>query len=214
MTSHGNAPELPEPYTLLATLAPGVFRVEAYGKPYVLRWSRGLDAHQNRHELAVLAAAQLDGVAGLVDQGLLADGSSFLVREWIEGRPLFEFAENASPEEVGACVVGLCKVLQALHDEGFVHADLKASNVIVRPNGEPVLCDFGLAVRDRSESVEVSGTFFAIAPEVLLGDPLRAGADLFALGVMLQQLFAPSSTTAQSPGCRNGQAGSAVKRAS
>ena len=71
----------------------------------------------------------------------------------------------------------LCLALDHLHRVGFVHADLKPENVIVTPDDKPILCDFGLSRRGGAgpDPTGVSGTLFAIAPEVLLGNPVFVG---------------------------------------
>ena len=71
--------------------------------------------------------------------------------------------------------------------------------MLVTPDGTPILTDFGLAHgRGGPGAAEgVSGTLFAIAPEVLLGQPARPGSDLFALGVLLHQLLIGRRTSAR-----------------
>jgi len=160
-------------------------------------------------ELAVLAAVDHPGLARAVDHGALpgaadgpdgarAAGGRFLAREWIEGVELSQLAGARSAKELGALVARLCVALDYLHSRGFVHADLKPANVIVRPGDLPVLTDFGLARRlGRDAAGRVDGTPFHIAPEVLLGYAPDARADLFALGVVLHDLLVPASAGAR-----------------
>ncbi|MEM7517602.1 MAG: protein kinase, partial [Planctomycetota bacterium] len=82
--------------------------------------------------------------------------------------------------------------LDHLHGRGFVHGDLKADNVICTSDGRPVLTDFGLARRsgdDPNAEAGISGSLFAIAPEVLRGLPPDARSDLFSLGTLLHELL-------------------------
>lgn len=194
--------EAPTGYRLKALLAsseamPGtgprreVWRAERDGEPVLLRLEWG-EGGQDLGELAVLAAIDHPGLARLVDHGAWGDGGRYLARAWIEGRDLasrLAAEPSIDPRRLGRWCVGLCASLAALHRAGFVHADLKAENVIVTDRDDVVLTDFGLARPARRAGDEVSGSAFAIAPEVLRGAPVDARADLFALGVLLVRAF-------------------------
>ncbi len=151
------------------------------------------EALENLAELAVLAAVDHPGLARLIDHGSLARGTgSYVMRTWVEGRDLLAWSAGRDPGEIGRLVARVCPALEHLHRRGFVHGDLKATNVIVRegPNGpEPVLTDFGLARETGAAPEVIGGTLFHAAPEVLLGGALTPAVDLFALGVMLHQLL-------------------------
>jgi serine/threonine protein kinase len=81
--------------------------------------------------------------------------------------------------------------LQAIHRASVLHRDLKPANIIVRPEGTPVVVDFGIALlfgrRGRTASDLFSGTFAYAAPEQLAGRPLTVATDLYALGVVLYE---------------------------
>jgi len=168
------------------------------GEEVVLRLDRGTAEAEDLAELAVLAAVEHPGIAGLVDHGALSGGGRFLARAWIGGVDLLAWAEGRPPEEIGRLIARLTPALEHLHRLGFVHADLKPENVIVTRKDQPVLCDFGLSRRGGStQDAGVSGTLFAIAPEVLLGNPVSPAADLFALGAMLHRLLVGQRTSAR-----------------
>jgi serine/threonine protein kinase/tetratricopeptide (TPR) repeat protein len=92
----------------------------------------------------------------------------------------------------------LCATLVELHGAGVVHGDLKPENVIVRPDGQPVIVDFARAShfygrqgRERLDiDAQLLGTAAYMAPEQLDGQVVDARADLYAFGCMLYELMA------------------------
>ncbi len=88
----------------------------------------------------------------------------------------------------------LLEALQALHGGGVVHADVKPSNVLVRPDGKVLLSDFGLAVMtsdiESSTTGEIVGSIPYMAPEQAESRRPTAAADLYAVGVMIYEVLA------------------------
>ena len=92
----------------------------------------------------------------------------------------------------------LCDALGFLHGEGLVHRDLKPANIVIRPDGSPVLVDFGLSVGLADEHGRDAplvhgsraGTPWFMSPEQVRGDPVDPRTDLYALGCILFQLIA------------------------
>lgn len=165
-------------------------------------------------ERAALARLNHPAVARLLDAGVATSGGveqAYLVLEHVPGHTLAEHVRQACPL-LAQRVQLLLRVAQAVehaHAQLIVHRDLKPSNVIVTPEGDPKLLDFGIAgLMDDGEAgdgelTRQTGrglTLGYAAPEQILGAPIGTAADVFSLGVMLYELisgelpFAPRGT--------------------
>ncbi len=103
-----------------------------------------------------------------------------------------------TPLAAARCIARIARALQAAHERGIVHRDVKPSNVIVAPDGTPVLVDFGLAIQSEASGEtltrtgETAGTPAYLAPELISGECARhdAQSDVYALGVTLYECLA------------------------
>ena len=141
-------------------------------------------------------------VCAVYDFGLTADGLVYLAMELVEGATLAELAAAAEPMPVSratALVSQAAAGLQAAHDLGIVHRDLKLENIMVTTGERPTvkLVDFGIAkamegIGDASQRVTrsgfVVGTPEYMAPEQLAGDPLDGRTDQYALALVFYRL--------------------------
>jgi serine/threonine-protein kinase len=121
-----------------------------------------------------------------------ADGRPFLTMEYVDGQDLAALLRQAGrlPEDRGVELARqLCRALGAVHEQGLLHRDLKPQNVLLDGRGNVRLSDFGLAaVAGAAEDVR-SGTPAYQAPEQLAGKEVSARSDLFALGLVLYEVF-------------------------
>ncbi|MBC7870076.1 MAG: protein kinase, partial [Chitinophagaceae bacterium] len=115
-------------------------------------------------------------------------------------------AAYTSDRDVSTKIGVLIEILQALaylHRRGILHRDLKPGNVLVTPQGQVKVLDFGLALATNSDSQqqgEVMGTLSYMAPEVLWGKPTTTAADLYAVGVMAYEFITGIFPYGESPG--------------
>ncbi|MCA8979029.1 MAG: sigma 54-interacting transcriptional regulator [Planctomycetes bacterium] len=166
-----------------------VWRVSRADRLAVLRCLDPAAGDRLRGELDALSSGAGDGTVGFVDFGRLPDGRLALWREWVPGEDLEHWARGREPRELAVVCIELAVALAGLHARGGVHGDLKPANVIVRPDGTPILTDFGLGGGGRACG-SGGGTLLGIAPERLDGSAPDARADLFALGSLMHGLFA------------------------
>ena len=127
---------------------------------------------------------------------LYADGDEwFFTMELVRGLPFTEYVRGSarrseSCELTGLrhALIALCQAVQAVHDAGRLHCDLKPSNVLVTEAGRVVVLDFGL-VTGLDEGSEVGSGVFGtptyMAPELSSSAAPTSATDAYAIGVML-----------------------------
>ena len=118
------------------------------------------------------------------------DGHTFLSMEYVDGEDLASLLRRIGrfPQDRGLEIsYQLCAGLAAAHERKVVHRDLKPANVMVDGTGRVRITDFGLAGVS-GESIR-AGTPAYMAPEQLAGDEVTARSDIYALGLVLYELF-------------------------
>jgi serine/threonine-protein kinase len=153
-------------------------------------------AERFRGEARTMATINHPGVVDVYDYG--SDQQiAFLVMEYVEGDALSRTLSRVgrlTPARTMALVAQAADALQAAHDKGIVHRDVKPGNLLVRPNGTLVLTDFGIArsalVGQLTAAGSVLGTASYISPEQASGSVATAASDVYALGVVAYQCLA------------------------
>jgi len=170
-----------------------------------------------RFEREAVAAGRINhpNVAGATDFGRLADGSFYLVLEYVEGQSLGALLDDVGALSVPRALAITEQILSALsaaHRADIVHRDLKPDNVMLlaseqqgpastgpRPSADFVkVLDFGLAKLQRTDPADtqltmagaIYGTPQYMSPEQAAGAEVDHRADLYAVGVMLFEMLA------------------------
>ena len=121
-----------------------------------------------------------------------ADNQVFLSMEYVDGEDLSSLLRRIGrlPSDKALEIARkICAGLAAAHDKGVLHRDLKPSNIMLDGRGEVLVMDFGLAgLAHEIEDVR-SGTPAYMAPEQLAGKEVTARSDIYALGLVLYELF-------------------------
>ncbi|HEX7878962.1 MAG TPA: serine/threonine-protein kinase, partial [Candidatus Eisenbacteria bacterium] len=123
-----------------------------------------------------------------------ADGHVFLSMEYIDGEDLASVLRRMGrPTEDKALEIArqICLGLAAAHEAGMLHRDLKPANVMIDGRGRARITDFGLAglADDLARGGQFAGTPSYMAPEQLSGGRVSVKSDVYALGLVLYELF-------------------------
>lgn len=118
------------------------------------------------------------------------DGHTFLSMEFVDGENLASLLKRmgrVSEERAIQIARQIAAGVTAAHERGVVHRDLKPANVMIDADGQVRIADFGLAGAS-GETIR-AGTPAYMAPEQLAGGQVTAASDLYALGLILYELF-------------------------
>jgi eukaryotic-like serine/threonine-protein kinase len=157
-------------------------------------------AFQGRFRREAQAAASLDGpnVVSVFDTGETDDGVPWIVMEHVEGRTLRDVLSTEGrllPRRALEVAVDVCSALEVAHRAGIVHRDIKPANVMLTPQGEVKVMDFGIAraaagnESTMTHTEAVIGTAAYLSPEQARGEHVDARSDLYSTGCLLYELL-------------------------
>jgi serine/threonine-protein kinase len=134
-------------------------------------------------------------IAAVYDYG--EDGGlAFLVMELVPGQTLAEVIRETGgleAQQVRSVIGQAALALSAAHEAGVVHRDVKPGNIIITPEGQAKLTDFGIARAGegsgRTLTGEVLGTPDYLSPEQAIGEPATIASDLYSLGIVAHEML-------------------------
>jgi serine/threonine-protein kinase len=123
-----------------------------------------------------------------------AEGLPFISMEYVDGEDLSSLLRRVGrlpSDRALETARGICAGLAAAHGKGVIHRDLKPQNIMMNRRGEIMIMDFGLAaLTDQLSGMEArNGTPAYMSPEQLKGTDVTARSDIYALGLVLYELF-------------------------
>jgi tRNA A-37 threonylcarbamoyl transferase component Bud32 len=144
-----------------------------------------------RLDMEAANRARHPGLVKVFAIGRDARGNVYLTVEFIAGSDLRERLDGKPARDaktVCSTLADVAEALAALHAQGVVHRDLKPENIMLRPDGSPVIVDFGIAhingIQQKPGSVS-RGSPEYFSPEQARGEPPLASDDMFSFGIIL-----------------------------
>lgn len=170
------------------TVAIKILKDEYMGDPGFLERFRA----EARHA----ALVNHEGIANVFDYGE-EQGSAYIVMELVPGEPLSAIIEREGrlpTDRVLGIIAQTATSLQAAHDAGLVHRDIKPGNLLITPEGRVKITDFGIArIADQvplTATGQVMGTVQYLAPEQASGHIATPATDIYSLGVVAYECLA------------------------
>ena len=173
---------------ILRSVAIKILKQEYLGDPGFLE--------RFRTEARLAAMVNHEGIANVFDYGE-DSGSAYLVMELVPGDSLAKILErdrNLSGEKVLDIVAQTARALQAAHESGMVHRDIKPGNLLITPDHQVKITDFGIArIADQvslTATGQVMGTVQYLAPEQATGKGSTPATDIYSLGIVAYEALA------------------------
>ena len=197
----------------LARRADGAFKREVALKlPALSRLREDLE-HRFARERDILAALEHPNIARLYDAGIDPSGLPYIAMEYVAGHPLTQWCDERRlrVRERVALFRQVLDAVQYAHVRRVLHRDIKPSNILVSEDGRVRLLDFGVAKMLADEPQDAQLTQLTqiygqaltpeyASPELLLGEAAGEASDIYALGVVLNELLCGNRPYRLQPG--------------
>ena len=209
--SEPEAPELVEGFRILERLGAGGMgtvyvaqQIEPARRVALKVLRPEADRDRFRREVLALARLQHPGIAQILLSGECATPMGkvpFLAMELIDGVPVDVFARDLDRTARIELLIRIAEAVAHAHRRGIIHRDLKPSNILVTPDGQPKVLDFGLAratddsddgFARQTKTGHLVGTLAYMSPEQAAGtrDVVDTRTDIYALGVIAYETLA------------------------
>jgi serine/threonine protein kinase len=128
--------------------------------------------------------------------GETGDGMYYIAMEYLSGGTLKEriISKGALPARTAAAVaLQIAEALQAAHEQGMIHRDIKPRNILITDSGHVKVADFGIAHAAEASTIsdlgDILGSVKYMSPEQAIGEPVGPESDLYSLGVVLYEML-------------------------
>jgi len=149
-----------------------------------------------KREAQSAAVLSHPNIVSIYDRGESEGGTYYIAMEYLCGGTLKDriLKRGALPPRTAAAVaLQIAEALQAAHEAGVVHRDIKPHNVLVTEAGNVKVGDFGIARAASSSTMtrtgSILGTAHYISPEQAMGEPVGPQSDVYSLGVVLYEML-------------------------
>src|ERR1700719_1404170 len=164
-----------------------LIRPELAKNPEVLR--------RFKQELILARQVTHKNVIRIFDLGQ-SDGIKFITMDFVEGqdlRSLLLEKSKLAPEQAVRIMLQICRALEAAHNEGVIHRDLKPQNIMLDASGRVYVMDFGIArsayLPGMTQTGMLIGTPEYMSPEQGRGEKLTERSDIFSLGIIFYEML-------------------------
>src|SRR5918995_1909258 len=149
-----------------------------------------------RYEARSAASLSHPHIVPVLAWGETRDATCYIVMEYLPGGTLERriMSEGALPARTAAAVaLQIAEALQAAHEHGIIHRDIKPHNILITDSGHIKVADFGIARAAETTTIsdhgDILGTAHYISPEQAMGEPVSPASDLYSLGVVLYEML-------------------------
>lgn len=149
-----------------------------------------------RKEAQAIAALSHPNIVSVYDVGTSDDGEQYLIMEYVEGKTLKEVIKKKGVLSLDRSLDYTNQILAGLnhaHSFGVIHRDIKPQNIMITPNGQVKIMDFGLAMNLTDTTItydtSVFGSVYYIAPEIAQKGSGDARVDIYSVGIVLYEML-------------------------
>ncbi len=151
-----------------------------------------------KEERQILANLNHANIAMMLDGGTTEDGQPYVVMEYVDGLHINEYVKKnlLSATQKMDLFIRVCGAISYAHKNLVIHRDIKPANILVNPEGQPKLLDFGIAkIMSEGQNMQATATQMAMmtptyaSPEQIRGEAISTASDIYSLGVLLYELL-------------------------
>jgi serine/threonine protein kinase len=144
------------------------------------------------------AALSHPNIVSIFDRGASEDGTYYIAMEYLPGGTLKDriiSEETLSPQTAAEVALQTAEALQAAHNRGIIHRDIKPRNILITDSGDVKVTDFGIARAAEATTTasshlgDILGTAKYMSPEQAMGERVGPASDLYSLGVVLYEML-------------------------